>query len=164
MTANSKTVYEITIISFISFNWLLKKADSLLTQHFWSYLDSHWVDCSTNLKTALLKHHNGCVVNAGTWRLTEGRMQSRECQTMPLWDSWRIKPSILTFRKNEDGQLGFIFNMVTQSAKQYMFMSSLKRKKIYESHFNETHLKKNCNVKRGKLSCGEKLVILPFGH
>lgn len=46
------------------------EADFLNEHNVCSYLDSYWVDCSTNLKTALLKHHNRCVVNAGTWKFT----------------------------------------------------------------------------------------------
>lgn len=32
-----------------------------------SHLNGYRIDCCTNLKTAFLKHHHRCVVNAGTW-------------------------------------------------------------------------------------------------
>lgn len=40
------------------------------------YLHGYWVNGASNFKTSLFKHHDWCVVNAGSWEKTRGSIRT----------------------------------------------------------------------------------------
>lgn len=75
--------------------------------HRWSflqYLHGYWVYGGSNFKTSLFKHHDRCVVDAGSWEKTRASMRTELWESVTAqWSHWgktQTRPEEIHYKTN----------------------------------------------------------------